>query len=110
MIFSFESLPSWERGLKSIPNVPYPVLEMSLPSWERGLKSSVLAMVFEPSSVAPLVGARIEILKDGMCLILQPVAPLVGARIEILAPSFFDTPDTVAPLVGARIEMPYISC
>ena len=55
--------------------------------------------------VAPLVGARIEIIG-----ILQDwssfwVAPLVGARIEIFACWLLRFPSLVAPLVGARIEI-----
>ena len=56
----------------------------SLPSWERGLKSVVADNLYNANYVAPLVGARIEInpwerFKKGFL-----VAPLVGARIEIL--------------------------
>ena len=58
-------------------------LEQSLPSRERGLKSLLLQHKIELSHVAPLAGAWIEILKitdkDGKKL----VAPLAGAWIEI---------------------------
>ena len=36
------------------------------------------------STVAPLVGARIEITGSLQAIVLCGVAPLVGARIEIL--------------------------
>ena len=35
---SIWSLPSWERGLKSLELLPSGGLFVSLPSWERGLK------------------------------------------------------------------------
>ena len=35
----FTSLPSWERGLKSVKKIWQTVKALSLPSWERGLKS-----------------------------------------------------------------------
>ena len=56
---------------------------VSLPSWERGLKSisAAFASRFEP--VAPLVGAWIEIYKLITSPTQYPVAPLVGAWIEI---------------------------
>ena len=57
---------------------------MSLPSWERGLKSVVIAVDFHCVPVAPLVGARIEICPGSIYIFFQSVAPLVGARIEII--------------------------
>ena len=38
------SLPSWERGLKSMSAVAMLVAVLSLPSWERGLKSQMQLM------------------------------------------------------------------
>ena len=61
MVFSFESLPSWERGLKLHP------------------RGSALCR----STVAPLVGAWIEIMVQEMENEGARVAPLVGAWIEI---------------------------
>ena len=61
-------------------------------------------------TVAPLVGAWIEIDVAGVAFGNQSVAPLVGAWIEICA--FFNKflPHVVAPLVGAWIEISlYIS-
>ena len=43
--------------------------------------------------VAPLAGARIEIILSFDLSSPVVVAPLAGARIEIFAPSFFDTPE-----------------
>ena len=56
---------------------------MSLPSWERGLKYHHLRAEECFLRVAPLVGARIEIILIVMFGYLVFVAPLVGARIEI---------------------------
>ena len=55
----------------------------SLPSWERGLKYSSLPAFGSLRSVAPLVGARIEIATIDTESAFTKVAPLVGARIEI---------------------------
>ena len=56
---------------------------MSLPSRERGLKSVYLAFVYEPKGVAPLAGARIEISVSTQSAKEVIVAPLAGARIEM---------------------------
>ena len=56
---------------------------MSLPSWERGLKSTGDKQLKLPWSVAPLVGAWIEITVVNFDENGIPVAPLVGAWIEI---------------------------
>ena len=62
------------------------------------------------TSVAPLVGAWIEILQtedlDGMFC----VAPLVGAWIEISFVPFLQYFSRVAPLVGAWIEIFQLLC
>ena len=55
----------------------------SLPSWERGLKSIVSDRHTVDTTVAPLVGAWIEIMTPRECLRSSGVAPLVGAWIEI---------------------------
>ena len=60
--------------------------------------------------VAPLVGARIEILWNYLCGLLTSVAPLVGARIEIIKSIEKKQRNLVAPLVGARIEIPVLGC
>ena len=56
------SLPSWERGLKSQTALHGIPTTWSLPSWERGLKSTWWDTGVDVISVAPLVGAWIEIL------------------------------------------------
>ena len=56
-----ESLPSWERGLKSIGMDQINSMRLSLPSWERGLKSVRSSEYMMSFAVAPLVGAWIEI-------------------------------------------------
>ena len=77
----------------------------SLPSRERGLKS-VSAHTYQlPCCVAPLAGAWIEIVSEPASIRHVLVAPLAGAWIEIspVAPVWF--PAQVAPLAGAWIEM-----
>ena len=57
---------------------------LSLLSWERGLKFPVVSVPgLLPWSVAPLVGAWIEIYSPFANAIVFVVAPLVGAWIEI---------------------------
>ena len=56
--------------------------------------------------VAPLAGARIEILLMVSSSHAGRVAPLAGARIEIFDALFYFVPrGEVAPLAGARIEI-----
>ncbi len=57
--------------------------EASLPSWERGLKYADMEIKHLSRSVAPLVGAWIEISVTKIKSIPVLVAPLVGAWIEI---------------------------
>ena len=57
---------------------------LSLPSWERGLKLWKIYTVGKSDSVAPLVGAWIEIFDIIYHIVKFSVAPLVGAWIEIL--------------------------
>ena len=56
---------------------------MSLPSWERGLKSFIWDHTYIDNSVAPLVGAWIEIANRQESVPAVTVAPLVGAWIEM---------------------------
>ena len=56
----------------------------SRPLWARGLKCRLLANDSNGFSVAPLVGAGIEISLWVYPHIPQLVAPLVGAGIEII--------------------------
>ena len=60
----------------------------SLPSWERGLKLSRNTRMNRSMSVAPLVGAWIEILLGAVVSGAAAVAPLVGAWIEIFSTAF----------------------
>ncbi len=55
----------------------------SLPSWERGLKYLLAFSLSVPVSVAPLVGAWIEICSGLTIGLKYTVAPLLGAWIEI---------------------------
>ena len=127
IIESFKSLLSWERGLKLYSLFLHWSNSMSLLSWERGLKLEQRYRLNPAHSVAPLVGAWIEILlkiKITMHMIRRSsrgsvdwnittgeisdnssVAPLVGAWIEILIISPLSTDFFVAPLVGAWIEI-----
>ena len=56
---------------------------LSLLSWERGLKSFRVTNKATGESVAPLVGAWIEINNPLINLMINIVAPLVGAWIEM---------------------------
>ena len=55
----------------------------SLPSRERGLKSIQVNILLQAIHVAPLAGAWIEIFQKGQTFSACPVAPLAGAWIEI---------------------------
>ena len=69
-----------------------------------------LVAVWAPSfSVAPLVGAWIEICIFGLLFEFFVVAPLVGAWIEIITVHDRHVNDYVAPLVGAWIEINVIT-
>ena len=55
------SLLSWERGLKFCYFIVISEIKASLLSWERGLKLLIFIISQNSRSVAPLVGAWIEI-------------------------------------------------
>ena len=55
----------------------------SHPSWVRGLKSYSSSASSGVMTVAPFVGAGIEILHLSINFLLSIVAPFVGAGIEI---------------------------
>ena len=55
------SLPLWERGLKSLTRTITVFVYTSLPLWERGLKCIDTVPPISSNTVAPLVGAWIEI-------------------------------------------------
>ena len=59
------SLPSRERGLKSIDEDESHALNKSLPSRERGLKCVKIAELGIKAAVAPLAGAWIEMMLSG---------------------------------------------
>ena len=62
MIGKDQSLPTWERGLKSThQSGNATALLRSLPTWERGLKSTFGSTAAPPPFVAPYMGAWIEI-------------------------------------------------
>ena len=56
---------------------------LSLPSWERGLKYICYCIAIKTIPVAPLVGARVEMIFQYFLEKRKRVAPLVGARVEI---------------------------
>ena len=62
------SLPSWERGLKSIITAIAIPLFLSLPSWERGLKYKNKGKHYSLPFVAPFVGAWIEMRKSNLMI------------------------------------------
>ena len=49
----FQSLPSWERGLKYIKEATNVIENPSLPSWERGLKYSIIYYELNESGRSP---------------------------------------------------------
>ena len=69
--------------MKSSANAKVLLIAPSLPLWERGLKFPPRVHSFLSKTVAPLVGAWIEINSQGYAYALYSVAPLVGAWIEI---------------------------
>ncbi len=83
-------------------------VKVSLPLWERGLKFKDGRMKWL-KSVAPLVGAWIEIELLLCETDIQLVAPLVGAWIEIYNLRIDNRIDCVAPLVGAWIEIYFLN-
>ena len=66
------------------------------------MESSIAGVLI---SVAPFVGAWIEIGDRGNAYIVSDVAPFVGAWIEIPALYMSCAPVGVAPFVGAWIEI-----
>ena len=77
----------------------------SLPLWERGLKSIYEVLVTSLDSVAPLVGAWIEIRAVALLVTYTlPSLPLWERGLKYISP-FQKARYRVAPLVGAWIEM-----
>ena len=77
----------------------------SLPPWERGLKSIQSCQSHTRHPVAPPVGAWIEIIKLQKPQPVIQVAPPVGAWIEIMWQAVSARLQSVAPPVGAWIEI-----
>ena len=100
-----ESLPLWERGLKSdriSKNRLCIIVAPLVGAWIEIIREMSTRMIF---SVAPLVGAWIEMVEAQSVLRIFPVAPLVGAWIEIGKNGTDRCGRKVAPLVGAWIEI-----
>ena len=70
----------------------------------RGLKQETARQAVSLTSVAPLAGAWIETLTDGLPRRVDLVAPLAGAWIETIRAVCDGFELTVAPLAGAWIE------
>ena len=101
------SLPLWERGLKfhQLINLLC-VLTLSLPLWERGLKSKRSNVSTNQQTVAPLVGAWIEIIfMVHVMLIPARSLPLWERGLKYTIKVFKSMLIIVAPLVGAWIEI-----
>ena len=79
-----ESLRSSERGLKYNCMSYIGYANRSLRSSERGLKCRMIDGKTVDDTVAPFVGAWIEMLEDLEWNVDDDVAPFVGAWIEIL--------------------------
>ena len=77
----------------------------SLPSRERGLKSLLINLAEHGRKVAPFAGAWIEIFFPPFLLNKQFVAPFAGAWIEITSKSKKRQQSQVAPFAGAWIEI-----
>ena len=100
-----ESLPSRERGLKWLHDDIEFASQVSLPSRERGLKFRIRAAGTIPPGVAPFTGAWIEISGQSAPHPVSEVAPFTGAWIEIHSESFYGSWPHVAPFTGAWIEI-----
>lgn len=74
---------------------------LSLPSRERGLKSVLNQQTFTPATVASFAGAWIEMMKNNFEFGLFMVAPFVGVRIEISGTEVTEMSCSVAPFMGA---------
>ena len=77
----------------------------SLPSWERGLKSNGSRFRLGYCEVAPFMGAWIEIISRCGSYSCSFVAPFMGAWIEIMYADWPSDWVTVAPFMGAWIEI-----
>ena len=104
-----QSLPSRERGLKSIIYSSHRKIITSLPSRERGLKFLWRCPAGWRWNVAPFAGAWIEISVTIAASFALGVAPFAGAWIEINSESQRLKAQRVAPFAGAWIEIPTVA-
>ena len=81
------------------------MIDQSLPSRERGLKSVVGENGAVGRNVAPFTGAWIEICRPVGCSTERCVAPFTGAWIEISEQAGQRDKGRVAPFTGAWIEI-----
>ncbi len=103
------SLPVWECGLKSQPEIVTPeIFAVSLPVWECGLKSLTLSNASFNLLVTPCVGVWIEIRTYQKNCWSKAVTPCVGVWIEILHLPCSAQIQTVTPCVGVWIEIPIL--
>ena len=79
--------------------------QLSLPSWERGLKSLARRIRQSALAVAPFAGAWIEIERYFRSIPFEIVAPFAGAWIEINENLVTGYEVSVAPFAGAWIEI-----
>ena len=100
-----QSLPLWERGLKSVHSINLRKQVQVAPLVGAWIEIFTFAYPDSFKIVAPLVGAWIEIAEAAQYAIDNIVAPLVGAWIEIAEAAQYAIDNIVAPLVGAWIEI-----
>ena len=81
----------------------------SLPLWERGLKSGHLGEMDMPGTVAPLVGAWIEMSSAHASSSKNLSLPLWERGLKFFFKATSRTSSAVAPLVGAWIEIPLVT-
>ena len=100
-----QSLPSWERGLKLSSASSLTVTNQSLPSWERGLKCLYPPSLVHPQKSLPSWERGLKFCDKRVLRICITVAPFVGAWIEMKRLPVQGTVLNVAPFVGAWIEI-----
>ncbi len=77
------SLPLWERGLKYLFSFGIRSCFVSLPLWERGLKCNRTHVLTNKNLSLPLWERGLKLWECQQNLLRESVAPLVGAWIEI---------------------------
>ncbi|WP_404351908.1 hypothetical protein [Caproicibacterium sp. XB2] len=81
---SLASLPTRERGLKSLPESPRIKTDMVAPYTGAWIEIRYIRSAGRRARVAPYTGAWIEIAKESSCnSSFNTVAPYTGAWIEI---------------------------